>query len=122
MFAENKPAKEHDETQLNTLDTQIILIDTIDEIHKDIVLSQSQTDTIKQRKMSWTGNFESQLKLKVGVQVMLTSNLDIDNRLVNGLVGTVKQVKYKTNEVSVVYVKFNNNNAGSGATKSDVIA
>ena len=122
MFAENKPAKEHDETQLNTLDTQIILIDTIDEIHKDIVLSQSQTDTIKQRKMSGTGNFESQLKLKVGVQVMLTSNLDIDNRLVNGLVGTVKQVKYKTNEVSVVYVKFNNNNAGSGATKSDVIA
>ena len=122
MFAENKPAKEHDETQLNTLDTQIILIDTIDEIHKDIVLSQSQTDTINQRKMSGTGNFESQLKLKVGVQVMLTSNLDIDNRLVNGLVGTVKQVKYKTNEVSVVYVKFNNNNAGSGATKSDVIA
>ena len=122
MFAEKKPAKEHNETHLNTLDTQIILIDTIDEIHKDIVLSQSQTDTIKQRKMSGTGNFESQLKLKVGVQVMLTSNLDIDNRLVNGLVGTVKQVKYKTNEVSVVYVKFNNNNAGSGATKSDVIA
>ena len=104
MFAENKPAKEHDETQLNTLDTQIILIDTIDEIHKDIVLSQSQTDTIKQRKMSETGNFESQLKLKVGVQVMLTSNLDIDNRLVNGLVGIVKQVKYKTNEVSVCEV------------------
>ena len=39
MFAENKPAKEHNEIQLNTLDTQIILIDTIDEIHKDIVLS-----------------------------------------------------------------------------------
>ena len=122
MFAENKPAKEHNETQLNTLDTQIILIDTIDEIHKDIVLSQSQADTIKQRKMSETGNFESQLKLKVGVQVMLTSNLDIDNRLVNGLVGTVKQVKCKTNEVSVVYVKFNNDNAGGEATKSDVIA
>ena len=41
MFAEKKPAKEHNETHLNTLDTQIILIDTIDEIHKDIVLSQS---------------------------------------------------------------------------------
>ena len=54
--------------------------------------------------MSETGNFESQLKLKVGVQVMLTSNLDIDNRLVNGLVGIVKQVKYKTNEVSVCEV------------------
>ena len=104
MFAENKPVKEHNETQLNTLDTQLILVDATDEIPKDIVLSQSQIDAIKQRKMSETGNFESQLKLKVGVQVMLTSNLDIDNRLVNGLVGIVKQVKYKTNEVSVCEV------------------
>ena len=45
--------------------------------------------------------FESQLKLKIGAQVMLTSNLDIDDRLVNGLVGTVK----------LCYVKFNDNNA-----------
>ena len=43
---------------------------------------------------------------------MLTSNLEIDDRLVNGLVGTVKQIKYKNNEVSVVYVKFNDNHAG----------
>ena len=35
---------------------------------------------------------------------MLTSNLDIDERLVNSLVGTVKQIKYKNNEVSVVYL------------------
>ena len=66
--------------------------------------------------------FESQLKLKIGAQVMLTSNLDIDDRLVNGLVGTVKQIKYKNNEVSVVYVKFNDNNAGREAMQSDVTA
>ena len=36
MFAENKPAKEHNETQLNTVDIQLILIDAIDEISKDI--------------------------------------------------------------------------------------
>ena len=122
MFAENKPVKEHNETQLNTLDTQLILVDATDEIPKDIVLSQSQIDAIKQRKMSETGNLESQLKLKIGAQVMLTSNLDIDDRLVNGLVGTVKQIKYKNNEVSIVYVKFNDNNAGREAMQSDVTA
>ena len=95
MFAENKPAKEHNETQLNTFDTQLILIDAIDEIPKDIVLSQSQIDAIRQRKMSEIGNLQSQLKLKIGAQVMLTSNLDIDDRLVNGLVGTVKQINTK---------------------------
>ena len=76
------------------------------------ILSQSQINGIKQRKMSQTGNLESQLKLKIGAQIMLTSNLDTDVRLVNGLVGTVKQIKYKNNEVSVVYVKFNDNTAG----------
>ena len=30
----------------------------------------------------------------------------IGDRPVNGLVGTVKQIKYKNNEVSVVYGKF----------------
>ena len=56
IFAENKLAKEHNETQLNTLDAQFILIDAIDEIPKDIALSQSQIDAIKQRTMSETGN------------------------------------------------------------------
>ena len=65
MVAEKKPSKEHNETQLITLDTQLILIDAIDEIPKDIVLSQSQIDAIKQRKMSEIGNLESQLKLKL---------------------------------------------------------
>ena len=41
MFSENKRAKKHNETQLKILDTQLILIDAIDEIGKDIVLSQS---------------------------------------------------------------------------------
>ena len=121
-FVENKPAKEHNETKLSTLDTQLILIDAIDKISKDIVLSQSQIDAIKQRKMSEAGNLESQLKLKIGTQVMLTSNLDINDRLVNGLVGTVKQIKYKNNEVSVVYLTFNDNNAGREAMQSDVTA
>ena len=71
MFAENKLAKEVNETQLNTLDTQLLLIDAIDESPKDIVLSQSQIEAIKQRKMSETGNLENQLKLKIGAQFML---------------------------------------------------
>ena len=122
IFAENKLAKEDNKTQLNTLDTKLLLIDAIDESPNDIVLSQSQIGAIKQRKMSETGNFENQLKLKIGAQFMLTSNLDVDDKRVNGLVGTVKQIKYKNNEVSVVYVKFNDNNAGGQEMRSGLTA
>ena len=119
-FAENKLTKEHNATQLNTVDTQLLLIGEIDENPKDIVLSQSQIDAIK--KMSETGNLESQLKLKIDAQVMLTSNLVINDRLVNSLVGTVKQIKYKNNEINVVHLKVNDNNAGREAMQSDVTA
>ena len=37
MFAENKPAKKHNESQVNTLETQLILIDVTDEIPNVIV-------------------------------------------------------------------------------------
>ena len=60
MLAENKPAKEHNQTQLNTPDTQLILIHAIDEIPKDFVLSQSEIGAIKQRKISETENVEGQ--------------------------------------------------------------
>ena len=73
----------------------MILIDAIGEIPKDIVLSQSQIDAINQRKMSETRNLKSQLKLKIGTQIMLTSDSDVDGRLVNGLLGTAKQIKFK---------------------------
>ena len=69
----------------------MILIDTIDGIPHDIVLSQSQTDAVKKRKMNEVGNLESQLKLKIGAQIILTLNLDIDDRLVNGVVGRNSQ-------------------------------
>ena len=45
---------------------------------------------------------------------MITSNIDINDRLVNGLVGRVTQLMYSNNLVSVVYVKFNDDSANLG--------
>ena len=103
-FTENKPVKRHNETQLNNLDSQLVCIEAIDEFPKDINVSDSQIDAIKLRKISETGNLESQLNLKVGLQVMITSNIDINDRLFNGLVGRVTQFKYSNNVVSVLFM------------------
>ena len=94
MFAENKPVKRHNETQLNKLNSHLVCIEASDEFPKTINVSDCQIDAIKLRKISETGNLESQLNLKVGSQVMITSNIDINDRLVNGIVGRVTQFKY----------------------------
>ena len=65
MFAENKPIKKHNETHLETLDSQLVSIDAVDEFSRNIIVSESQIDAIKQR------------------------NMDIDDRLVSCLVGRV---------------------------------
>ena len=56
---------------------------------QEIYLSDKQTEAIRARKIDDTGNLASVLSLKVGVQVMLTLNIDLEDRPVNGLVGKV---------------------------------
>ena len=74
MFAENKPVKKDNETQLSNLDSQLVLIEAIDKLTENINVSDSQIDAIKLRKISETGILESQLNLKVGSQVLIKSN------------------------------------------------
>ena len=66
-FAENKPVKRHNETQLNNADSQLVCIVCIliDEFPNNINVSDSQIDIIKLRKISETWNLESQLNLKL---------------------------------------------------------
>ena len=49
-------------------------------------------------------------------------NVDIDGRLVNGLVGRVTEFKYLNNSASVVYMKLNDDMAGLVERQLDVTA
>ena len=89
---------------------------------QEIYLSDKQTEAIRARKIDDTGNLASVLSLKVGVQVMLTLNIDLEDRLVNGLVGKVIYLRYVNDEVKVTYVKFNDQNAGQLAVQADISA
>ena len=61
-------------------------------------------------------------KLKVGAQVLLTINIDLEDRLVNGLVGKVTYLRYVNDEVKVIYMKFNDQNTVQQAIQSDIFA
>ena len=59
------------------------------------------------------------MKLKIGAQMMLTANVNIEDRLVNDLVGKVMQFKVVNHEVTVISVKFNDTNVGLMTMQSD---
>ena len=103
--------KEHNESHLNNLDSQLVCIYAIDELSRNIAVSDSQTTAIKKRNLSETDNLGSQLNLKIDSPVMLASYIDIVDRLKNGLLGRVTKFSYSNNSVSVVYVKFNDDSA-----------
>ena len=93
MSAENKPSVEYNELMLNEILGEVISINATDEVPQEIRLSDKQTETIKARKIGDTRNLASVLNLKVGAQVRLTINIDLEDRLVNGLVGKVMYLR-----------------------------
>ena len=97
---------------MHKIANELVRIQSIDETPRHITLAESQIEAIKQRKISETGNLAYSLKLKIGAQVMLTANVNIEDRLVNGLVGKVMKFKLVDHQITIVYVKFNDKNAG----------
>ena len=62
---------------------------------------------------SETGGLASTLKIKSNVRVMLTMNVDLQDRLIDGQSGTVKHIEINDqHNISKVYIKFDDNKAG----------
>ena len=81
FFAENKPVEHHNEVQLDKIDSDLVSIQAIYEIPRHIKLTESQVEAIRQIKLSETGNLAYLLKLKIGAQIMLTANVNTEDRL-----------------------------------------
>ena len=87
-------------------------------IPPEIKLFKRQIDAINATKISNTGNLACKLEIKNGAQVMLTANVNLEDRLVNGSVG------FKSTDITVkvIYVKFNDEKTGKMATQRDNVA
>ena len=73
--------------------------------------------------MSETGGLASILELKINATVMLTTNINIEDRLINGQMGTVKHIKIRDTEVQTIYLELDDKCAGQlRMSGSDIIA
>ena len=102
---------DYNDKMLNGIEGTIGKITATDDIPQKIHLSNKQIDTIKKRNIGDKANLVDVLRKKLGALVMLTSNINIEERLINRLVGKIMSIGDENGAVKVIYVKFNDQNA-----------
>eukprot|EP00111_Clytia_hemisphaerica_P011124 TCONS_00032559-protein len=104
LFAENSMVKAHNDKMIESLSTPIINIFAIEQYPRG--LAESKIHEIRNKKYTDTGGITYQLTPRVGARVLLTTNLDINDRLVNGQLGTVKHIEVLNGKCEKIYVLF----------------
>ena len=95
---------------LSALPDRLISVPAKDQFPKKCNVS----DALKaqNRKQSETEGLAVLLKVKVNATVIITTNIDLSDRLVNGQISTMKYISINENEVNVIYVSSDVVSAG----------
>ena len=82
---------------------------------KDVKTGSCKVTVTEDADMSSTGNLPTRLKICVGAKVMLTHNVDIEDKLINGSLGTVRIIDRVRNgkPTGIIYVEFDDERAGN---------
>ena len=112
IFAENAPVDQHNNAHLENLSTPLHRLKAVDQYPPNV--TKQDIDRVLARGRSETGGLDLQVLIKVNSRVMLITNIDINDRLINGQMGTVTKIALdlNTNKTTVVYVKFDDSQAG----------
>lgn len=83
---------------------------------KDLASNSHKINVKANASISDTGNLPYCLKICEGSRVMMTKNIDISDRLINGAIGTVVKIHRRvgsTNPSGIIFVKFDDPEAGN---------
>ena len=83
VFAENEPAMKRNEVFLNDFPGDLYTIEANDKIPDNCKYPLSTVQAAQNQKQTNAGVSAKLLKLKIGAKVVLTVNIDIQNRLIN---------------------------------------
>ena len=121
MYAENEPAIDRNEAVLNNLPPELYTMEADDKIPDNCKYPLPMILATWNQKQTDTGGLAKLLKLKIGAKVMLTVNVDIQDRLINGQTGNIEHIEYVQGTVHKVYVKFFDEQAGIRAMRSSCL-
>ena len=111
----------HNALMLSNVANPLFVINAIDILPKNV--QPSVIDKVLNRNQMETGGLARILELKVNARVMLTSNIDVLDKLSNGQIGTVFHIKLNSNQaVTKIYIKFDDDSAGLKRIGTDKFA
>ena len=120
IWAENAPAFIYNNERLNSTDGNLYLINSTDLLTKNV--RPSLIEKALSRSQMQTGGLAGALSLKIGARVMLTTNIDVLDKLSNGQTGTLAHIKLENGNVATIYVKLDDKSAGLKLIISDIVA
>ena len=109
MFAENVPIFNHNKVMLDQVNGMPITNKAIDSIPIGCGFSDSQIMAARNHSISQPGSLSKTLTLKLESIIMLTTNIDITDHLINGQIGVVKYFGFLGDKVDIVFIKYDIN-------------
>ena len=113
VYLNNYLGSQGNEDCICKLDSEVSVIKAQDS-NKDIETNTCSISIPDNVGLSQTANLPAKLKLRVGARIILSDNINISDRLINGSIGTVKHLDKKSKPLfSTIYVKFDDPKAGN---------
>ena len=93
------------------IQAHLFILKAKDQYPKNV--NKQDIDKVLARGHSETCGLDFEIKIKEGARIMLTTNINIKDRLINGQMGIVVSIHVNvSNEPAVLYIKFDDENAG----------
>ena len=105
VYLSNYLAGKENDSSIRKLDSEIVVFKAQDK--KDTETNTCSIAIPDNISLSQAGILRAELKLCVGAGIILTDNIIVFDRLINGSIGTVKHLDIRLNSLcSTIYVKF----------------
>ena len=112
IWAENNPVNQYNNMRLQEINKPLFYLRATDQYPANV--SEQEIENLLGRQRSETGGLDFEISVKETARVMLTTNIDIADRLINGQLGTIMRINVSpiTQNPTIIYIKFDDSKAG----------